>query len=65
MQMVKSCYRGLKREDISSEETKTVVMVHLVEEFGSRRKGDNVKRKIFKICFCSLKLQVFAHDDVE
>lgn len=60
MQVVKSCYRGLKREDISSE-MKTVVMVHLVEEFGSERD----KQKIFKISFCSLKLQVFAHDDVE
>lgn len=38
MQVVKSCYRGLKREDISSEEMKTVVMGHPVEEFGSVKK---------------------------
>lgn len=28
-------YRGFKREDISGEEMKTAVLVHVAEEFGS------------------------------
>lgn len=52
----------MKRVDVSSEEMHMVLWSQQRNLVANR---DKVKQKIFKICFCSLKLQVFAHLNVK